>query len=74
MNAEREVIAKLKTILKEIDVAYSNILLFGSITGKDFEVERDWDFMVVVKGNLDLKEKKVANTTSDEVYTRGTEV
>ena len=48
MNTETGVIAKLKTILEEIGVAYSNILLFGSRTGKDFEEESDWDFMIVI--------------------------
>jgi predicted nucleotidyltransferase len=48
MNAETEVIEKLKTILEEIGVAYSNILLFGSRTGQDFEEESDWDFMIVI--------------------------
>jgi len=58
MNTGSEVIAKLKTILEEIGIEYSNILLFGSRTGKDFEEESDWDFLIVVKGNIDLKEKK----------------
>ena len=58
MNTEGEVVAKLKTILEEIGVEYSNILLFGSRTGKDFEEESDWDFLIVIKGNLDLKEKR----------------
>jgi len=48
MNAETGVIAKLKSILEEISVAYSNILLFGSRTGQDFEEESDWDFMIVI--------------------------
>jgi len=58
MNTGREVIEKLKSILNEIGVDYTNILLFGSRTGKDFEEESDWDFLIVVKGNLDLKEKR----------------
>jgi predicted nucleotidyltransferase len=58
MNTEREVIAKLKTILEEIGVVYTNILLFGSRTGNDFEEESDWDFMIVVKKSLNLKEKR----------------
>jgi predicted nucleotidyltransferase len=41
MNTERGVIEKLKTILEEIGVVYTNILLFGSRTGKDFEEESD---------------------------------
>ena len=58
MNTEKEVTAKLKRLLKEIGVVYTNILLFGSRTGKDFEEESDWDFLIVVKSNLDLKEKR----------------
>ncbi len=37
MNTGSEVIAKLKSILEEIGVAYSNILLFGSRTGKNLK-------------------------------------
>lgn len=48
MNAETEVIEKLKTILEEIGVEYFNILLFGSRTGQDFEEESDWDFRIVI--------------------------
>jgi predicted nucleotidyltransferase len=58
MNTGREIIEKLKSILGEIGVEYSNILLFGSRTGGDFEEESDWDFMIIVKGDLDLKERK----------------
>ncbi|MBE0516100.1 MAG: nucleotidyltransferase domain-containing protein [Methanophagales archaeon] len=48
----------MKRILEELGVEYSTILLFGSRTGKNFEEESDWDFLIVVKGNLDLKEKR----------------
>ena len=48
MNTERELIAKLKSIMEEIGVEYSNILLFGSRARKDFEEESDWDFMMVI--------------------------
>ena len=58
MNTESEVIAKLKRILEELGVESSNILLFGSRTGKDYEEESDWDFMIIVKKNLDQKEKR----------------
>jgi predicted nucleotidyltransferase len=58
MNAETEVIEKLKSILEKIGVVYTNILLFGSRTGNDFEEESDWDFLIVVKKSLDLKEKR----------------
>jgi predicted nucleotidyltransferase len=58
MTREREIIAKLKSILEELGVKYSTILLFGSRAGKNFEEESDWDFLIVVKGNSDLKEKR----------------
>jgi len=58
MNTGSKVIEKLKTILEEVGVEYSNILLFGSRTGKEFEEESDWDFMIIVKKTLDLKEKR----------------
>jgi predicted nucleotidyltransferase len=58
MNREREIVAKLKSILEEIGVEYSNIILFGSRAGKDFEEESDWDFMIVLEKNVDLKEKR----------------
>jgi predicted nucleotidyltransferase len=48
MNTEREVIEKLKSILEEIGVEHTNILLFGSRTGKDFEEKSDWDFLIVI--------------------------
>ena len=48
MNAETEVIEKLKSIMEEIGVEYSNIILFGSRARKDFEEESDWDFMMVI--------------------------
>lgn len=66
MNTEREIIEKLKSILNEIGVVYKNILLFGSRTGGVFEEESDWDFLIVVKGNLDLKEKRELKTLEKE--------
>ena len=58
MNRDREIVEKLKGILEELCVEYSTILLFGSRAEKHFGEESDWDFLIVVKGNLDLKEKK----------------
>ena len=66
MNNEREVMAKLKSILEEIGVDYTNILLLGSRTGGVFEEECDWDFLIVVKGNLDIKEKRRLKTLEKE--------
>jgi predicted nucleotidyltransferase len=64
MNAETGVIAKLKSILEEISVAYSNILLFGSRTGQDFEEESDWDFRIVINS---LVKSLKAEAESDEM-------
>jgi predicted nucleotidyltransferase len=58
MNREREIVEKLKGILEELGVEYSTILLFGSRAGKNFDEESDWDFLIVVKKQLDLKEKR----------------
>lgn len=55
MNREREIVEKLKSILEELGVEYSNILLFGSRTGKNFEEESDWDFLTLV----DVRVKKI---------------
>jgi len=57
MTGEREIVAKLKSILQELGVAYSNIILFGSRAGKNFDEDSDWDFMIVVEKNVDLKDK-----------------
>ncbi|NOQ33928.1 MAG: hypothetical protein GQ567_07050 [Methanosarcinales archaeon] len=58
MSAKREVVGKLKRILEEIGIEYSNILLFGSRARNNFGEESDWDFMIILKGNIGPKEKR----------------
>jgi len=84
MSTKREVIGKLKRILEEIGIEYSNILLFGSRARKDFEEDSDWDFMIILRDKIDTEgkrglwyeeeEKRVVNTISNEVYLEGIEV
>ena len=58
MSTKREVVGKLKGILEEIGIEYSNILLFGSRARNNFGEESDWDFMIILKENIDPKEKR----------------
>ena len=58
MNRDRNIVEKLKSILEELGVEYSTILLFGSRAGKNFDEESDWDFLIVVTKQLNLKEKR----------------
>lgn len=55
---KREVVSTFKEILEEIGIEYSNILLFGSRARNDFGEESDWDFMVIIKDHIDLREKR----------------
>jgi len=58
MSTKREVIGKLKRILEEIGIEYSNILLFGSRARKDFEEDSDWDFMIILRDKIDTEGKR----------------
>ena len=57
-DTKREVIARFKEILEETGIEYSSILLFGSRARNDFEEESDWDFMIILKGNTDPRERR----------------
>ncbi len=41
-----------------VDVLIKDIKERLTLDGKNFEEESDWDFLVFVKGNLDLKGKR----------------
>jgi len=58
MSTKREVVGKLKGILEEIGIEYSNILLFGSRARKDFEEDSDWDFMIILRDKIDTEGKR----------------
>lgn len=58
MNSKNEILEKLKSILNEMNIQYSKILLFGSRARGDFREESDWDFLIVLKKPVDAKTKK----------------
>ncbi|MBU4373879.1 MAG: nucleotidyltransferase domain-containing protein [Euryarchaeota archaeon] len=58
MNSKNEILEKLKSILNEMNLKYSKILLFGSRARGNFREESDWDFLIVLKKPLDVKTKK----------------
>ncbi len=58
MNPTENILDKLRTILDDLNIEYSRILIFGSRARSDFTEESDWDFMIIVKNPLDAKEKK----------------
>ena len=57
-NTKREVVAIFKEILEEIGIDYSRILLFGSRARNDFGEGSDWDFMILIKDRIDLRERR----------------
>lgn len=58
MNSKQEVTGKLKSILSEMKINYSKVLLFGSRARGDFREESDWDFLIVLKDPVGAKTKK----------------
>ncbi len=58
MNSKKEILEKLKSILNELNIKYSKILLFGSRARGDFREESDWDFLIVLEKPVDAKTKK----------------
>jgi len=48
----------IKEVLKEFKVNLKSLILFGSIAkGEEFE-HSDWDFLIIVKEDLSLPEKR----------------
>jgi len=58
MLARKDVVKSLKVILNELRAEYSKILLFGSRATSDFDDESDWDFLIILKKDMAVKEKK----------------
>ncbi len=58
MNNRKEILAKLKHILSEMNINYSKILLFGSRARGDFREDSDWDFLIVLRKPLGAETKK----------------
>ena len=57
MISEASVITGLKKALDDLKVEYSSILLFGSRAKNDFKKESDWDFLIIIKKKMDLKDQ-----------------
>jgi len=58
MLSRKEVVERLKGILNALRVEYSKILLFGSRATSDFDEESDWDFLIILRKEITMKEKK----------------
>ena len=58
MILEASVISGLKKALDDLKVEYSSILLFGSRSKNDFKKESDWDFLIIIKKKMTLKDQR----------------
>ncbi len=58
MNSKNKILEILKSILNELNIKYSKILLFGSRARGDFREESDWDFLIILEKPVDAKTKK----------------
>lgn len=59
MPARNDVAKILKSILNELRVEYSKIILFGSRAKSHLNEENDWDFLIIIKNAVTSEEKKV---------------
>ncbi len=58
ITRQAAVVEKLKSLLNELNIKYSKILLFGSRARGDFKEESDWDFLIILEKPVDVKTKK----------------
>ena len=49
---------KIKNILKELNIQYQQIILFGSRAKNKQTPDSDWDFLIVLKNSLENQEKR----------------
>ena len=54
----KEIIDKIKTFLKGMDISISDIYLFGSRGRGDHDAESDYDILIVLKENLTSDSKR----------------
>ncbi len=57
-SEDLKVIGYLKEILNKMDIDVDKIILFGSRARGKATVESDYDFIIVVNNDLDLKDKR----------------
>jgi len=58
MADRKDVVKTLKSILNELRVPYSKLLLFGSRAKGELFEESDWDFLIIIKEKVNVEEKK----------------
>lgn len=58
MIHKQQVLEKLKSILDELNIINSRILLFGSRARDDFVEGSDWDIMIILEKPVDARTKK----------------
>lgn len=49
---------EIKEVIKRAEKDVSRVIIFGSRARGDFEAESDWDILVIVKRELNQKERK----------------
>ena len=57
MNDRERIIKRIKEILKELNIEYSRIIVFGSKAREDYDEGSDWDFLLVLKKPMGAKTK-----------------
>ncbi|MEA1992786.1 MAG: nucleotidyltransferase domain-containing protein [Euryarchaeota archaeon] len=58
MKEEKEVPERFKGLLDEMEVEYSEVILFGSRAQEESEKDSDWDFLVILKRSASSEAKK----------------
>ncbi len=58
MSSNQDMIKNLKDLLKENNIEYSKIMMFGSRVRNDFIDDSDWDFLIIMKNTLTINKKK----------------
>ena len=58
MNNKNIIVQKLKDILKDLNVVYSKIMLFGSRARDESNEDSDWDFLIILKKPIQVEAKK----------------
>ena len=58
ITSKATITKKFLNIVNESGIEYDSIYLFGSRAGVNFSDDSDWDFLVIIKNDLEEREKK----------------